>query len=383
LRYFPVPLDFTEMGRRQITVELAGRRLRTFSVEDTLVMLCVHGAKHFWERLCWILDIAQLIQTQPVDWPLALRIAADLKSTRLLLLGLYLAHGLPGAPLPASILDRAETDSNVRWLADQVYRHLSGKSDPSTGLLPRAVFRVRSGDTTGDGVRHMLRLATSPTESDRKSFRLPRALHPLYALARPWRLLREYGFGLRRRVNPDLAIFEPTPPEIVDHMLRFAEVSPGDVLYDLGCGDGAIVVGAAEKHGICAVGVDVNPKRIAQAQANARKHGVEDRVQFILGDAKEADVKPATVVTMFLGADSNLRLVELLRRELRPGARIVSRDFQIYGWSPEQFEKHVLPNGIPTFLYLWRVPKPGEPVDRDLPAECVRRPAGESDTKKA
>jgi hypothetical protein len=86
LRYFPVPLDFEKMSKRLISVELSGRRVQTFSIEDTLVMLCVHGAKHFWDRLGWVQDVAELVAAQPVDWPLAMRIAKKLKSTRLLLL---------------------------------------------------------------------------------------------------------------------------------------------------------------------------------------------------------------------------------------------------------------------------------------------------------
>lgn len=220
----------------------------------------------------------------------------------------------------------------------------------------------------GEGIRQLLRLATNPTETDRESIPLPRVLAPFYAMARPWRLMREYGIGLRRRVKPDLAIFEPTPPEIVNHMLRLANVGPGDVLYDLGCGEGAIVVAAAEKYGVRAVGVDINPERIAKAQANVRRHGVRDRVELRLQDAKQLDISEATVVTMFLGADGNLRLVDRLRAQLRPGARIVSRDFQIYGWTAERFEAYELPNGVPTYLYLWRIPEPapqGPMADRD------------------
>jgi len=89
-----------------------------------------------------------------------------------------------------------------------------------------------------------------PTERDRQTTRLPRFLAPLYMLARPWRLLREYGLGFQRRPKLDLAIYDPTPKEVVDEMLRLASVRPGDVLYDLGCGDGRIVVAAAEKYGI-------------------------------------------------------------------------------------------------------------------------------------
>jgi precorrin-6B methylase 2 len=166
-------------------------------------------------------------------------------------------------------------------------------------------------------------------------------------------------------VKPDLAIYQPTPQEIVDQMLRLADISPGDVLYDLGCGDGRIVVTAAEKYGIRAVGVDINPTRIAQAQANGRRHRVEKRVQFILGDAKKADLGEATVITMYLGADGNLRLADRMRAQLRSGTRIVSRDFQIYGWQPDRIENCVMSNGVLTALFLWTIKK----AEKEMPAD--------------
>ena len=362
LRYFPVPLDFDKLSRRLITVEIAGRKMRTFSVEDTLVMLCVHGTKHFWDRLAWIADVAELVKVQPVDWALVMQIAAEMKSTRVLLLGLYLAHELLGATLPQPVLERAQRDSGARWLAGKVRDQFVESADASPGVVPRAVFRLRSRDGIGQGIRHILRLTMTPTERDRQAVRLPQALSPLYVLMRPFRLLREYGLGFRRRRNLDLAIYDPTPQEVVDEMLRLASVGPGDILYDLGCGDGRIVVTAAERYGIRAVGVDISPQRIAEAQANARRHGVESRVKFLQKDAKKVEISEATVVMMYLGADSNLRLVERLRSELSPGARIVSRNFRIYGWPPERLEKRVLPNGIEISLYLWRInelPKKG------------------------
>ena len=355
LRYFPVPLDFDEMSGRLITVEIAGRKMRTFSVEDTLVMLCVHGTKHFWDRLAWIVDVAELVTAQPVDWALVMQIAAEMKSTRVFLLGLYLAHELLGATLPKPVLERAHRDSRVLWLADKVRDQLEGNVDASPGVVPRALFRLRSRDGIGQGMRHILRLTMTPTERDRQAVRLPRALASLYVLMRPLRLLREYGLGFRQRLKLDLAIYDPTPQEVVDEMLRLAGVGPGDVLYDLGCGDGRIVVTAAERYGIRAVGVDISPQRIAEAQANARQHGVESRVKFLQQDAKKVEISEATVVMMYLGADANLRLVERLRSELPPGARIVSRNFRIYGWPPERLEKRVLPNGIEISLYLWRI----------------------------
>jgi hypothetical protein len=199
LRYFPIPLNFEKMSRRLISVELCGRTLQTFSIEDTLVVLCVHGAKHFWERLLWILDVAQLITVHVVDWELLSQIAARLESTRVLLLGLYLAHDLFDAPLPGQLLEEIDRDPTIQELAEKVYERYAGISDPGTGILPRAVFRIRLRDGFGQGLRHTWRLAMSPTESDRQKVRLPRWLAPLYVLVRPWRLLRQYGSGLKRR----------------------------------------------------------------------------------------------------------------------------------------------------------------------------------------
>lgn len=199
LRYFPIPIDFQDLTSRLMTVEIGGRRLRTFSVEDTLVMLCVHGAKHFWERLGWVLDIARLAAAQEVNWTLLEQIATKMQARRVLLLGLYLAHDLFGALLPQPLLDEISDDQTVQELAEKVYEQYAGISDPGAGVLPRAVFRFRLRDGIGQGLRHTLRLAMSPTESDRQSVRLPRWLAPLYMLVRPWRLLREYGSGLKRR----------------------------------------------------------------------------------------------------------------------------------------------------------------------------------------
>lgn len=355
LRYFSRPLHLDNMNLRAIQMEIGGQKLRTFCVEDLLVMLSVHGSKHFWERLSWIVDIAQLITVQNVNWELLWEIAAQLQSTRLVLLGLYLAHEVVGAPLPPPALERARSDEQVQWLAVKIFEEYTENSDSVIGVGPRALFRLRSADGAMQGLRQLIRVSLKPTESDRETIHLPYFLSPLYGFVRLIRLLGEYGLGLNRKLKPDLAIFLPTPAEVVEQMLRLAKASPGDVLYDLGCGDGRIVVAAAEKYGIRAVGVDINPTRIAEARVNARRHGVEELVQFILGDAKKVDFAEATVITMYLGADGNLRLVDRLRSQLRPGTRIVSRDFQIYGWEPDQTEHQIMTNGVATSLFLWTI----------------------------
>lgn len=199
LRYFPIPIDLAQLTGRLMTVEIGEQRMRTFSMEDTIVMLCVHGAKHFWERLGWVLDVAKLMTAQQLDWALARQIAAGMKSTRVLLLGLYLAHDLFDAPLPEPLLDEICRDRTVQGLAGKVYQQYTDISGPSAGVLPRALFRFRLRDGISLGLRHTLRLTMSPTEIDRQTVRLPHWLAPLYMLVRPFRLLREYGSGLKRR----------------------------------------------------------------------------------------------------------------------------------------------------------------------------------------
>lgn len=375
LRYFSRPLDLDEMFARLQPLEIGGRNVRTFSVEDLLVMLCVHGAKHFWERLSWIVDIAQLVTVNEVDWTLLMSIAKKLESTRFLLLGLYLAHEVAGAGLPPDILERAHREKQVQWLAEKVLGQFSGSSDPGGSVWSRAVFRIRSSDGMRQGLRQLIRLSLKPTERDRQSMKLPGILAPLYILLRPVRLIGEYGLGWKRRPKTDLGIYDATPQEFVEQLLRFAAISEGDVLYDLGCGDGRIVVSAARKYGIRALGVDIDPKRIDGARINARKQGVDNLAEFRVGDAKNFDVTGATVVTMYLETDGVFRLVERLRTQLRPGARIISRTFKIYGWEPDRSETHTLPDGTSTILYQWIIKESEQDIRPDADAVAELRPA--------
>jgi ribosomal protein L11 methylase PrmA len=167
------------------------------------------------------------------------------------------------------------------------------------------------------------------------------------------------GFGLggsriRTAVTAQsLAPFVPTEQDVVDRMLELAAVTPKDVIYDLGCGDGRIPITAAKKYGARGVGIDLDPRRIAESRANARKAGVERLVEFRVQDAMTADVSPATVVTLFLLSSSNLKLRPMLTRQLKPGARIVSHEFSMGDWEPvktEEFRDHI---GSVHTLYLW------------------------------
>ncbi len=144
--------------------------------------------------------------------------------------------------------------------------------------------------------------------------------------------------------------YVPTPPEVVEAMLNLAGVKAGDHVIDLGCGDGRIVVMAAEKFGARATGIDINPERIKEANDNARQAGVTGRVRFIEQSFFDADVHEATVVTLYLLSSVNLKLRPKLLKELKPGTRIVSNTFDMGTWPPDQ--KKVV-NG--RTLYLWTV----------------------------
>ena len=145
--------------------------------------------------------------------------------------------------------------------------------------------------------------------------------------------------------------YVPTPQPIVDRMLEMAAVRQGDVVYDLGCGDGRVVITAARKHGARGVGIDLNPERISEAKANARKAGVGEKVKFAVGDLFEADVSEASVVTLYLLPQVNQRLRPQLWRQLKVGTRVVSHDFDMgQEWPPERVERI----GNKT-LYYWTI----------------------------
>ncbi|MGH9901898.1 MAG: SAM-dependent methyltransferase [Pyrinomonadaceae bacterium] len=157
---------------------------------------------------------------------------------------------------------------------------------------------------------------------------------------------------------PDVP-YVPTPDAVVAEMLKVANVGKGDVVYDLGCGDGRIVITAAQKLGARGVGVDINPERIKESNENAQKAGVTDRVKFIQGDLFETDLKEATVVTLYLLPEVNLRLRPKLLRELKPGTRVVSHAFDMGDWAPE---KTIHVDG--RTIYYWTVPA-GSPAAKE------------------
>ena len=146
--------------------------------------------------------------------------------------------------------------------------------------------------------------------------------------------------------------YVPTPIAVVDAMLDLAKVGKSDTVYDLGCGDGRIVVRAASRFGCRGVGVDLNPERVKEARQNAAKAGVSELTRFEVGDVFDFDFSPATVVTMYLLPSVNLKLRPRLLKELKPGTRLVSHDFHMGDWAA-QTTREVGRSRI----YLWTIPE--------------------------
>ena len=144
--------------------------------------------------------------------------------------------------------------------------------------------------------------------------------------------------------------YEPTPMPVVRAMLKLADVGPQDVVYDLGSGDGRIPITAAREFGARGVGIEIDPELIARAEANAREAGVAGKVEFRLGDMYAADVTPATVVTLFLHPQPNLKLRPRLRSDLRSGSRVVSYMWDMADWTPHQVQRAGRRR-----IFLWRI----------------------------
>lgn len=146
--------------------------------------------------------------------------------------------------------------------------------------------------------------------------------------------------------------YVPTPQTVVDEMLKIAAVTKDDLVYDLGSGDGRIVITAAKKYQAHGIGVDIDPERVKEANANAVQAGVTDKVKFIEQDLFETDLKEASVVTLYLLPEVNLRLRPKLWKELKPGTRVVSHSFDMGDWKPEKTVKV----GERT-IYYWVIPQ--------------------------
>src|SRR5918995_381324 len=164
-----------------------------------------------------------------------------------------------------------------------------------------------------------------------------------------------FNFAVARAQEGKIVPYVPTPPEVVERMLELAQVKKGDVLYDLGSGDGRIVVTAAKKYGVRAIGFEIDPERIKESQENIRKAGVGNLVEIRQQDIRTVDLSQASVLTMYLLPEVNLMIRPNIWKQMKPGSRVVSHDFDMADWKPLKTEQIKDGSGWDHTLYLWHV----------------------------
>ena len=193
-RYHPRPLPIENLFQRRACVTIDGRDVPALSLEDELVLICVHGAKHFWERLMWIADVAALISSRhPPDWDRVVAVAREVGAERILRLGLRLASDVLGANLPIHLEPGIRSDRAVSKLAAQITSRLASSEPSDIGILQRAAFRVRMRGGLLPGAAYLFRLLLSPTEEDWTPGEEGNRPALVDAISRPFRLARKHS----------------------------------------------------------------------------------------------------------------------------------------------------------------------------------------------
>jgi hypothetical protein len=192
-RYHPRPLPLGNLFQRQTRVNIDSHKVPALSPEDELMLICIHGAKHFWEQLSYIADVAAFVTRQELDWGRVMAAAAEVGGERMLYVGLRLAADLLGAPLPESVGAALRSDRTVGRLAKQITRCLPAAGSAPPGIFERAMFRMRMRGGILSGVVYLFRLSLSPTEEDWVAGAENKRHWFLDALGRPFRLARKYG----------------------------------------------------------------------------------------------------------------------------------------------------------------------------------------------
>lgn len=192
-RYHPKPLSVEKLFERRARVRFDGHDVPALSTEDELILICIHGAKHFWERLMWIADVAALVSRQAIDWDRALAAAREVQAERMLGVALLLATNVSGASLPSEVIDEFRADKAASRIAAQIERRLPIVDAQPFDLMRRAAFRIRMRGGLLPGVAYLLRLSLSPTEEDWVAGVEEKRPRMLDAISRPFRLARKYG----------------------------------------------------------------------------------------------------------------------------------------------------------------------------------------------
>lgn len=342
------------LEKRCVNISVAGRAPLAPHPHDWLVLQAMRGAEDHWRVLGAVRNIAEGIRAcAPMDWQGLLRRARELQGVARLLLALDLAAAMAGIEFPAEVA-RTIQEHPIRQITPRVVAAFFEEVRRPTGTLADLKWDWPLLDSRNEKLRYAKHFAFTPTGSDRGP--LPRLVRPIRLLAKLAGLPLQSAKQALDKSPRSISTYAASDWSAVDGMLALAGVGPNDVVVDLGCGDGRIVLRAAAQHGARAVGIDLDPARIEEAKNNARIAGVSDRVRFLHADIMTVDLSEATVITMFLPRFAHLQVGAEIERRVRPGTRIVSEGSDTGLWDRAVV---VSVSGFPQSIFL-RVVKEGK-----------------------
>lgn len=323
-------------------------------VEDLFLVLCIECAKKQWIRLGYICDIAELVRNNSgLDWNKIFFASKNRRMQKIVQINLYLINELFKVDIPQTILN--QIDDDIRDISIKLIKRIFTQNDYLIKMrrenkIDKSLrFQIR--ENKYDGIKDILKIliTSSPYKTYKPSTSLSRITDNI---VKPIDHVKEKFFNK----YPTIIVPEPyvlTPTNIIMKMLEMAEIGSEDVVYDLGCGNGKIITTAAKKFGVKGVGIDLDPERILESKNNAKKKGVEDLTTFLQQDMMKTDISKATIITMYHIPPINLIMRPKLKKELKPGTRIVTREFSISEWEPIK-TKIASHEGIMIPLYLYK-----------------------------
>ncbi len=340
------------------TVKFCDTTVQTLNSEYLLYVLCIHAAKHLWQELRLITDLSELItkvsKNKDFNWDKIINHSKEIGINKILCYSTFFANKLLDTKLPANILNEIKAEVKEEKLIQKIESVIFNPVPVTISFKNEVLFHTKLFDKPSSIIQYLQHFALTPSMGDWKFLSLPKHLNFLYFGLRPIRLFWKY---IKKVLNPKkLAGFLPTPIEVAEEMLTFAEIASSDVIYDLGCGDGRILITAAKKYGAKGVGIDIDPKRIQEANNSAHKENVSHLVRFIQKDAMAVDISEATILVLFLPAISVQKLKPKLDKSLKKGTYIVSHgDSYFKDWIPEKIKTTMLADGSIHTIYLWRM----------------------------
>lgn len=322
------------------------------SLEDLLLILCIESAKMQWSRLRYISDIAGVIQnSNNINWTDILNKSKKYRLEKIMFINLYLTKKFLGIKYPNKILNKINSDF-VKNTSNQIISKLFNDEEYQLKIrrehYENAFLRFHIRENKFDGFKDYVKTITSssPYKLNFSSSKFSQIIN------QSLQFIKEKSLSIYPKIDLQVP-YVTTPIDVIKRMFELADLGPEDIVYDLGCGDGRIVIAAAKDFGAQGVGIDIDSKRIEESIRNARLNGVKHLTTFIEKDIMESDISNATVVTTYLLPSVNRAIMPELKKQLKPNSRIVTQEFTMGNWTPIKtdiitYQGYIIP------LYLYK-----------------------------